>query len=111
MANDKADIIELMNLYGLAMDSRRRDLFDRIFTEHCDATRHVMTNHLVTVDGNRAHSLTYGMWRLIRHAAAGSHPSGPLCDGTGWYDDEWVRTNGGWRIARAQEASFARHAI
>ena len=127
MADDRGDIIELINLYGLAMDSQRWDLFDRIFTEHCDAdygptaqwtdraqfktdfggfhehfdaTQHVMTNHLVTVDGDRAHSLTYGMWRLIRHAAAGSHPSGPLWDGSGWYDDEWVRTHGGWRIAK-----------
>ncbi len=124
---DRSEIIELINLYGLAMDSQRWDLFDRIFTEHCDAdygptshwtdraqfkadfggfhahfdaTQHVMTNHLVTVDGDSAHSLTYGMWRLIRHAAAGDHPSGPLWDGTGWYDDEWVRTHGGWRIAR-----------
>jgi hypothetical protein len=122
-AGDKAAIIELINLYGLAMDTRRWDLFDRIFTQDCDAdygptahwtgraqfksdfgtfhlgfdaTQHVMTNHLVTVDGDRANSLTYGMWRLIRHAAQGD----PLWDGTGWYDDEWVRTGAGWRIAR-----------
>ncbi len=128
MARDRDEIIEKINLYGLAMDSQRWELFDRIFTEHCDAdygptahwtdreqfktdfgtfhehfdaTQHVMTNHLVTVvDGETAHSLTYGSWRLIRHAASDGHPSGPLWDGTGWYDDEWVRTNGGWRIAR-----------
>ncbi len=127
MADDLGDIIEIINLYGLAMDSQRWDLFDRIFTEDCDAdygptshwtdrarfkvdfggfhehfdaTQHVMTNHLVTLDGYRANSLTYGMWRLIRHAAAGNHPAGPLWDGSGWYDDEWVRTGSGWRIAK-----------
>ncbi len=124
---DREQIIDLINLYGLAMDSQRWDLFDRIFTEHCDAdygptahwtdraqfktdfgafhehfdaTQHVMTNHLVAVGAGRANSLTYGMWRLIRHEAAGYHPAGPLWDGSGWYDDEWVRTNGGWRIAK-----------
>ena len=120
---DRDQIIEKINLYGLAMDSQRWDLFDRIFTERCDAdygptaqwtdraqfkadfgtfhqsfdaTQHVMTNHLVTVDGDVAHSLTYGMWRLIRRAAEGD----PLWDGTGWYDDAWVRTHSGWLIAR-----------
>ena len=34
---DREDIIELINLYGFAMDTQRWDLFDRIFTEHCDA--------------------------------------------------------------------------
>src|SRR5260221_10095292 len=127
MTGDRGDIIELINLYGLAMDSQRWELFGSIFTADCDvdygqtshwtdlarfkadfggfhahfdATQHVMTNHLVTVNGDSANSLTYGMWRLIRHAAAGSHASGPLWDGSGWYDDQWVRTGAGWRIAK-----------
>ena len=119
---DREDIIELINLYGLAMDTQRWDLFDRIFTPDCDAdygetshwtdreqfkndfgsfhelfdaTQHVMTNHLVKVDGDRAASHTYGSWRLIRHAAGDP----PVWDGTGYYDDQWVRTDDGWRIA------------
>jgi len=119
---DREDIIELINLYGLAMDTQRWDLFDRIFTEDCDAdygatshwtnlaqfksdfgsfhelfdaTQHVMTNHLVQVEGDRASSHTYGMWRLIRHGAGDP----PVWDGTGYYDDQWVRTGDGWRIA------------
>lgn len=121
--SDRGDIIQLINLYGLAMDSQRWDLFDRIFTEDVDAdygptshwtdlasfkrdfgsfhelfdaTQHVMTNHLVTVSGDSANSLTYGMWRLVRHAAGDP----PVWDGTGWYDDNWVRTAAGWRIFR-----------
>ncbi len=125
--NDRDQIIDKINLYGLAMDSRRWDLFDRIFTEDCDAdygptsqwtdrarfkadfggfhehfdaTQHVMSNHLVAVKGDQAQSMTYGAWRLIRYAAAGDHPAGPLWDGSGWYDDEWVRSSSGWLIAR-----------
>lgn len=120
---DREDIVELINLYGFAMDTQRWDLFDRIFTEDCDAnygptshwtnraqfkadfgsfhelfdaTQHVMTNHLVKVDGDTAASHTYGAWRLIRHAAGDP----PVWDGTGWYDDQWVRTSAGWRIAK-----------
>lgn len=123
MTTDREAIIQLINLYGFAMDSQRWDLFDRIFAEDVDAdygptshwtdlasfkhdfgtfhelfdaTQHVMTNHLVTVDGDRAWSHTYGMWRLVRHAAGDP----PVWDGTGWYDDSWRRTADGWRIAR-----------
>lgn len=34
--------------------------------------------------------------RLVRKDADG----GALWDGTGWYDDAWLRTHAGWRIAR-----------
>jgi hypothetical protein len=121
--SDRNDIIQLINLYGFAMDTQAWDLFDRIFavdvdadygaTSHWtdlasfqrdfgafhevfDATQHVMTNHLVTVEGDAAHSHTYGSWRLIRHAAGDP----PMWDGTGWYDDTWVRTSEGWRISK-----------
>jgi hypothetical protein len=120
---DREDIIETLNLYGFAMDTRRWDLFDRIFTPDCavdygptsswagreqfkadfgtfhelfDATQHVMTNHLVQLDGDSAASHTYGSWRLIRHAAGDP----PVWDGTGYYDDAWTRTAEGWRIAK-----------
>lgn len=119
----REDIVETINLYGFAMDTRRWDLFDRIFTEDVvadygptsswtdraafkadfggfhalfDATQHVMTNHLVRVESDAAWSLTYGAWRLVRHAAGDP----PVWDGTGYYDDQWTRTPEGWRIAR-----------
>ncbi len=123
MASDREDIIQIINLYGLAMDSQRWDLFDQLFTEYVDAdygpgshwtaraqfkadfgafhamfdaTQHMMTTHVVRVSGDLAHAMTYGSWRLVRHAAEGS----PLWDGTGWYDDELVRTHAGWRIRK-----------
>lgn len=120
---DREDIVERLNLYGLAMDTRRWDLFDQIFTHDAavdygpgscwdelgafkdafgafhalfDATQHMMSNHLVRLEGDRAFSMTYGQWRLVRHAAGDP----PVWDGSGYYDDEWARTGQGWRIAR-----------
>ena len=120
-ASDTLAIIHLLNLYGVAVDTQRWSLFDRIFTSNVDAdfsekahwrdltsfkadfavfhdpfdnTQHVMTNHLVKIAGDVAHSFTYGSWRLVRKAADGA----ALWDGTGWYDDTWQRTAAGWRI-------------
>lgn len=120
---DREDIVERLNLYGLAMDTRRWDLFDRIFLPDAqvdygpgscwnalgvfkqafgafhalfDATQHIMSNHLVRLAVDRAFSITYGQWRLIRDAAGDP----PVWDGSGYYDDEWTRTAQGWRIVR-----------
>ncbi len=123
MHKDITEITQLINLYGLAMDSQRWDLFDRIFTEDVEAdfgapshwtdlasfkadfaafhapfdgTEHLMSNHVVTVEGRRASAFTNGRWRLIRKAAEG----GELWEGTGWYDDTLVQRGGRWLIAR-----------
>ncbi|PNU02919.1 nuclear transport factor 2 family protein [Novosphingobium guangzhouense] len=120
---DREAIVELLNLYGFAMDTRRWDLFDRIFTvdvdadygptscwtdresfrtdfgtfhEMFDATQHGMSNHLVRVEGDSAQAHTYGNWRLVRHAAGDP----PVWDGSGWYDDRLRRTPEGWRIEK-----------
>ena len=119
---DKAAVIEVLNLYGLALDAHRWDLFDRVFTEDVTAEfgpagaawkglaefkrsfaefhegldnhQHTMMGHVVHVDGDRANAFSYGNWLLVRDSADG----GPSWQGTGWYDDELVRTDGGWRI-------------
>ena len=31
--HDKAEIIEVLNLYGFALDARRWELFDKVFSE------------------------------------------------------------------------------
>lgn len=61
-----------------------------------DSTQHIMMSPLVEVHGDRAHAFTYGSWRLIRRGMAG----GDFWEGTGWYDDELVRTPGSWRIRK-----------
>lgn len=119
---DKAAIIEVLNLYAFALDSHQWDLFNDIFTEDVkaefgpasaawpdvasltsafedfhktlDTHQHTMMGHLVHVEGDKAYTFTYGNWLLVRKAAVG----GPTWLGSGWYDDELVRTDRGWRI-------------
>lgn len=120
--HDKAAIIEILNLYGFALDAHQWDLFDRVFTddvsadfgpagaswsgladfkrsfaefhETLDNHQHTMMGHLVQVDGDKANAFSWGNWLLVRESAK----DGPAWLGTGWYDDELVRTPDGWRI-------------
>jgi hypothetical protein len=120
---DKAEIVDLLNLYGFALDSHSWGLFDRIFTEdvlaefgpagsvwtglptlirefkvfheQLDNHQHTMMGQLVRVDGDVAHAFSYGNWLLVRFAAGDD----PNWTGTGWYDDVLVRTDRGWRIS------------
>lgn len=120
--DDERAIIQVINRYGLAMDTRGWDLFDSIFTadveldysstrwndlasfkrdfaaahERFDATQHAMMNHLVEASGDSAAAFTYCSWRLISRGA----PGGDFLQGTAWYDDALVRTAAGWRIRR-----------
>ena len=121
---DQRDVVAItnqLNLYGLAMDTQRWDLFDAIFTADVDAdygptshwrdlptfkrdfavfhnpfdsTQHAIVNHVVHVQGDVANAFTYGTWRLIRKGVEG----GDLWEGTGWYDDELVRSDDRWLI-------------
>lgn len=121
---DKTAIIEILNLYGFALDAHQWQLFDRIFTEdviaefgpagatwsgladfkrsfaefhnQLDSHQHAMMGQLVHVDGDKANAFSYGSWLLVREAAEG----GPNWRGTGWYDDDLIRTDQGWRIQR-----------
>ena len=121
---DTTEIIQVINLYGLALDAHAWDLMDQVFTpdvhadfgpagavwsslakvkfafkdfhETLDNHMHTMMGHVVHVDGDTAHAFTYGDWLLVRNEAKG----GSDWLGHGWYDDELVRTDRGWRISR-----------
>jgi SnoaL-like domain len=57
-------------------------------------TMHRLTNITVTLDGDRAQARTYIDGLIM---AAGNRSG---VNAIGFYDDEMVRSSGGWRIAR-----------
>jgi hypothetical protein len=122
-SEDIVAIINVVNLYPVAVDTRRWDLFDEIFTTDIqtdfggpaawndlaslkrdfesvhrpfEATLHVTTNHQVVVNADRANCLSYVHGRFIRKVPEG----GNMFESAGWYDDALVRTAAGWRIKK-----------
>jgi SnoaL-like domain len=120
-SEDIVQIINLINLYPVAVDTRRWELFDGVFTDDAhtefggqakwndlislkrdfemihrpfDATLHITTNHQVVVNGESANCLSYVHGRFIREVPQG----GSMFESVGWYDDILVRTPVGWRI-------------
>jgi hypothetical protein len=115
--DDTRQIVAALNLYGLAIDSHRYELFDQVFAPDVhadynppvgwtdrdgikrdmesfhaplDGCLHRITNHQVTVDGDRANSICYVKVRLLR--GDDSFEMG------GFYDDQFERRPEGWRI-------------
>jgi hypothetical protein len=122
-ASEIAAIVNVINLYPVAVDTQSWALFDHVFTEdiHCDfggpavwndraslkqafdaihapfaATQHATRGHHVAVGGDHATCLSYVLGRFIREVPDG----GNMFESAGWYDDELVRTAAGWRISR-----------
>ena len=118
---DEVSASQLLNRYGVAVDSKRWDVFDQIFTDDViadygepvlfagldafkrgaakawgpfDASQHSMSNTVWERQEDTGRSLTYGNWFIIRRGIEG----GDLWEGRGWYYDEWVLCDGGWRI-------------
>ena len=120
-SDDTMNVIGVVNLYALAVDTQCWDLFDRTFSPDVTAdfgggavwrdlpsfkrdfaaihapfesTQHVTTNHVVTFDGDAAYCVSYVHGRFIRQVQGGN-----MFESTGWYDDRLTRTQSGWRIA------------
>lgn len=120
-ADDTIKIISTINLYAIALDCHRYDLFDQVFTDDVrtdfgggaefrgrqplvDAfiaihapfasTQHIVSGHSVRAEGDTACCLSYV------HAYFTRNIDGALCvfDSSGWYDDQIVRQGAGWRI-------------
>ncbi|OBA84055.1 polyketide cyclase [Mycobacterium sp. 1164966.3] len=118
---DRQDISDLLVRYASGIDRRDWPLFRTVFTEDCrldygeigawngvDAvadfmeqvhamaghTMHRLSNIAVTLDGDRAQARTYIDGLIM----AADNSSG--VNAIGFYDDEIVRTDEGWRIAR-----------
>ena len=118
---DREDISDLLVRYATGIDRRDWALFRTVFTDDCDLdygeigawqgvdavtefmtqvhapaghTLHRLTNQAIAVDGDMARACTYVDALIL----LGDGQSG--VNGIGFYDDEMVRTAGGWRIAR-----------
>lgn len=118
---DRQDISDLLIRYATGIDRRDWPLFRTVFTPdcHCDYGEigvwdgveaitefmdvahagaghllHRITNQVIDVDGDRATTRSYvDVWVMAADNASGVNASG-------FYDDEIVRTDDGWRIAR-----------
>jgi hypothetical protein len=117
---DRAAIIDLTHIYCWALDTKDWSLLDQVFIEdarafliedlvgreaikeridgalkHMDRTQHVVFNHQIRVDGDRALCRCYLQAQHVRKAAHG----GPNFMIGGRYEDELIRTDDGWRIS------------
>jgi hypothetical protein len=120
---DLPDIVNVINLYALAVDTHAWELFDQVFTPDIEigfggpaawnslnallaafqaihepfrSTQHFTSNHQVRVDGDSATATSYVRAIFQRTVPEG----GDTFESTGWYDDVLVRTPMGWRIKR-----------
>ena len=118
---DRQDISDLLVRYATGIDRRDWALFRTVFTDDCELdygeigvwngvdavtdfmeqvhamaghTMHRLSNQTITVDGDNAVARTYIDGLIM----VGDNKSG--VNAIGFYDDEIVRTDAGWRIAR-----------
>jgi 3-phenylpropionate/cinnamic acid dioxygenase small subunit len=118
---DRDDIAAVLLRYATGIDRRDWQLFRTVFTDDCELdygeigawngvdavtefmqqahamaghTMHRLTNQVIAVDGDTAVARTY-VDALIMLA---DNSSG--VNAAGFYDDEFVRTEEGWQIAR-----------
>lgn len=118
--DDRVAIIDLTIAYCWALDTRDWGALDDVFTPDAhadlglaasgieaikrrvssalgmlDDSQHMVTNHQVAVDGDRATCRSYFHAQHIRQAT----PGGPNFIVAGRYEDSLIRTQAGWRIA------------
>ena len=119
---DERALIDLTIAYCWALDGRRYDDLDEVFTpdavgdfgfvrvqgvdevkalvarslDHLDISQHIVASHQVQVDGDTA---TVRCHLHAQHTKRGTEGGDNYVIG-GFYEDEAVRTPQGWRIAR-----------
>jgi 3-phenylpropionate/cinnamic acid dioxygenase small subunit len=129
---DRAAITDLLHTYAWAIDGQDWDLLDTVFTPdaHLDytsnpggvagpypevrawlasvlpyfpVTQHLMSNSLITLDGDRATAKT-----MVYNPQGARTRNGPphIFNVGARYDDALTRTAGGWRITRRVETTI-----
>ncbi len=118
MSDDRTTLVELLAEFAAATDARDWETIAALLTDDATAygargpaavvqrmqdhlggvgpTQHLLGNHRVHLDGDRAQSFTYAR---VHHVGAGPL-AGSFYECMGEYDDRWVRTPAGWRITR-----------
>lgn len=121
--SDHRAIVEVTVAYTYALDTKDWDALDEVFVpdataflteplegrdaikarvrralEPMDTSQHMISNHQIVVDGDRATCRCYLQAQHVRQAAHGS----PNFVVAGRYDDRLVRTPSGWRIVRRE---------
>jgi ketosteroid isomerase-like protein len=120
---DRQQIVDVTLAYTYALDAKDWDALDDVFTvdataflteelegreaikgrvrralESLDLSQHMVANHDVRIDGDSAVCRCYLQAQHVREAA----PGPPNFIVAGRYDDRFVRTSVGWRIARRE---------
>jgi 3-phenylpropionate/cinnamic acid dioxygenase small subunit len=118
---DRQDIADVLLRYATGIDRRDWTLFRTVFTDDCELdygevgswqgvdavtefmqqahalaghTMHRLTNQVIAVDGDSAQARTYvDALIMLTDNASGVNAAG-------FYDDDVIRTEEGWRIAR-----------
>lgn len=116
---DRAAITDLTHRYCWALDTKDFDALDHVFHPEAngdlledvrgrvaikariaraltplDQTQHLVANHMIRVEGDRAWCRCYLQSQHVRKAAQGD----PNFIIAGRYEDELIRTADGWRI-------------
>jgi 3-phenylpropionate/cinnamic acid dioxygenase small subunit len=118
---DREEIADVLLRYATGIDRRDWPLFRTVFTDDCELdygeigawhgadavtefmrqahelaghTMHRLTNQVITVDGDAAEARSY----IDALIMLGDNSAG--VNAAGFYDDEFVRTERGWQIAR-----------
>lgn len=114
---DREQVVETMAELATAIDERRwgevaatflpdahgygargRDTIVAVMRAHldgCGPTQHLLGNHRVRLDGDRARCRAAGR---VHHEGAGPM-TGQCLDVMGEYEDEWVRVEGTWYLS------------
>jgi 3-phenylpropionate/cinnamic acid dioxygenase small subunit len=131
---DRIAIIDILYLYAHLADARQLDrIAEEVFTSDavCDyglllqgrdaihafltgfhgvtATSHCISNVIIQGRGDRARAQCHCIaWHLFDRPVDASRPDGPRAEATmyGGYEDEFIRTQSGWRIARRRALEF-----